>query len=51
MTKDQAIEKCRKAISRMRGNSEGAWKGDARTKEFAENIVICLRELELLKTH
>jgi hypothetical protein len=50
MTKDQAVEKCLKAISRQREGNESGWDTDARTVEIVKNIVTCLQELGLLKT-
>jgi hypothetical protein len=47
MTKDQAIETCRKALVKKFGYAESA--DVPNSKEFAENVVICLEALGLLK--
>ena len=48
MTKDEAIEKCIKAILRSRGDSEAQWRQSATEKDFAEKLVCCLKELGVL---
>jgi hypothetical protein len=47
VTKEQAIEKCAKAILRSHGYGEINWeKSDA--KDFATKLVTCLEALDLL---
>jgi hypothetical protein len=48
VTKAEAIEKCVKAMLRNRSVFETQWKESATDKDFAEKMVICLRELGLL---
>jgi hypothetical protein len=48
VTKEEAVEKCVKAILRSRGDNEAQWKEAATHKDFAEKLVACLKELGLL---
>jgi hypothetical protein len=48
MTKEEAVEKCARAIIRSRGEREDTWRDAVRDKDFAEKLVVCLKELGLL---
>jgi hypothetical protein len=48
MTKEQAIEACAKALLRSKGHREENWEITPWAKEFAEKLVPCLEELDLL---
>jgi hypothetical protein len=49
MTKDQAIEKCAKALLREKGQNEQLLTQYPDAKARAEEFVICLVEFGLLK--
>jgi hypothetical protein len=49
MTKDEAIEKCAKAMLRLRNIREENWNIQPKEKELAANLVAALEALELLK--
>jgi hypothetical protein len=49
MTKKEAIEKCGRALLREKGYNEEMFGQYPNLKEVAENLVICLVALGLLK--
>jgi hypothetical protein len=49
MTKDEAVEKCTKAMLRLRNIREENWNIQPKDKELATNIVAALEALELWK--
>jgi hypothetical protein len=49
MTKDEAVEKCVKAMLKQRGQSEFNWKDNPMQVDQANNIITCLEALELFK--
>jgi hypothetical protein len=49
MTKQEAIEKCGKALMRRRGYNEDQWKDQPHSKEFAEELIESLEALGLFK--
>jgi hypothetical protein len=48
VTEGEAIEKCARAILRSRNEREDIWRESLRDKDFAEKLVVCLKELGLL---
>jgi hypothetical protein len=49
MTKHDAIEKCARAMVKRQGYGEHQWRQYPTHVEFAENIVVALEALGLLK--
>ena len=50
MTKDEAIEKCTKAMLKTRGIGGQNWREQSKDVEFASKLVPALEALGLLKT-
>ena len=50
MTKHEAIEKCARATVKRQGYREDQWRHYPIHVEFAENIVVALEALGLLKS-
>jgi hypothetical protein len=50
MTKHEAIEKCARATVKLQGYREDQWRQYPTHVEFAENIVVALESLGLLKS-
>ena len=50
MTKREAIEKCARATVKRQGYREDQWRQYPTHVEFAENIVVALEALGLLKS-
>jgi hypothetical protein len=48
MTKDEAIEKCARALCRSYNFREGDWKIQTKQRELATDIVTALEALRLL---
>jgi hypothetical protein len=48
MTKEEAVERCTKAILRDLSQPEYAWRESVQNKDFAKKLVACLKELGLL---
>ena len=49
MTRDEAIEKCAKALARRHNYPEQTWKDNPTQTGLVENIITCLETLELWK--
>ena len=50
MTKDQAVEACVKAMLRRKGYNESHWLDCPHERDLAEDLVVSLEALGLLKT-
>jgi hypothetical protein len=49
MTREQAEEKCAKALARRQGYRDEDWKNVPSAIDFGKDVVVCLVELGLLK--
>ena len=49
MTKDEAVEKCVRAMLKRQGYNENHWRSSVRDVDLARKIVAALEALNLLK--
>jgi hypothetical protein len=49
MTREEAVETCAKAMMRRRGYNEQQWREQSKLADLAQDIVVALEALELLK--
>jgi hypothetical protein len=49
MTKEQAVEKCARALTKRQGYQVNDWKNVPSAIDFANDVIACLEELGLLK--